>query len=97
MISVPGLGDMSFAQLVLYGLPLLILSVFIQQRYFSIISDIPGPVLGTFGTCFQLWEIYRGRINEKLAQLHGKHGTMYFETHFFTADVDRSLCAHQLQ
>ena len=72
--SLPVLGDVSLPQLVSSVLTLLILSVFIRQRYFSAISDIPGPVLGTFGTCFQLWEICKGRINEKLLQLHQEHG-----------------------
>ena len=63
---------MSPLQLLSNSLALLILSVFIRQRYFSAISDIPGPSLGTLGTCFQLWEISRGRINEKIAQLHQK-------------------------
>lgn len=66
-ISVPALGEMSLVQLVIYGLALLVLFVLVRQRYFSIISDIPGPFLGTFGTCFQLWEIYKGRINERIA------------------------------
>lgn len=65
-LSVPVLGDMSPLQLVSYGLALLILSIFIQQRYLSAISDIPGPFLGTFGTCFQLWEICKGRINKRI-------------------------------
>lgn len=73
-ISVPVLGEMSLVQLVVYGLALLVLFVLIRQRYFSIISDIPGPLLGTFGTCFQIWEIYKGRINERIAQLHRQHG-----------------------
>ena len=74
IFSVPVLGDMSLLQLVSSGLALLVLSVFIWQRCFSAISDIPGPVLGTFGTCFQLWEICRGRINEKILQLHQEYG-----------------------
>ena len=74
MVSIPVLGDMGLVQLIAYGLALPVLFIFIRQRYFSAISDIPGPFLGTFGTCFQLWEIYRGRINEKLAQLHRQHG-----------------------
>lgn len=73
--SVPVLGNVSLLQLVSSGLVLLLLSVFIRQRYFSAISDIPGPVLGTFGTCFQLWEICKGRINETFLQLHQEHGT----------------------
>ena len=72
--SVPVLGNVSLLQLVSSALVLLLLSVFIRQRYFSAISDIPGPVLGTFGTCFQLWEICKGRINETFLQLHQEYG-----------------------
>ena len=72
--SVPMLGDVSLLQLVSIGLALLILSVFIRQRYFSVVSGIPGPVLGTFGTCFQLWEIFRGQSNQKMLQLHREYG-----------------------
>ena len=95
--NVPVLGETSLLQLVSNGLALLILSVFIRQRYFSIISDIPGPFLGTFGTCFQLWEICRGRINERIAQLHQKHGTSPFFESLPPANVIRTLCADQLQ
>ena len=77
-LNVPVLGETSLLQLGSTGLALLVLSVFIRQRYFSVISDIPGPVLGTFGTCFQLWEICKGRINERIAHLHQKHGTSAF-------------------
>ena len=73
-LSVPVLGNVSLVQFVSSGLVLLILSVFIRQRYFSAISDIPGPVLGTFGTCFQLWEICKGRINETFLHLHQEYG-----------------------
>ena len=76
--SAPVLGDVSLLQLVSSGLTLLILSVFIRQRCFSAISDIPGPILGTFGTCFQLWEICRGRINENILQLHQEYGMNLF-------------------
>ena len=72
--SVPMLGNVSLLELVASGLVLLILSVCIRQRFFSAISNIPGPILGTFGTVFQLWEILRGRINEKILHLHQEHG-----------------------
>ncbi len=72
---MPSLGDnMSFVQLAAYGLALSVLYVLVRQRHFSVISDVPGPFLGTFGTCFQLWEVYKGRINEELARLHRRHG-----------------------
>lgn len=77
-VVIPVLGDMSFVQLVIYRLALLVLFILIRQRYFSVISDIPGPVLGT---CFQLWEICRGRFNEKLARLHREHGMIPIVIH----------------
>ena len=76
--SVPILGVANLLQFVSTGLVLLILSIFIRQRFFSAISDIPGPVLGTFGTCFQLWEVCRGRINEKILQLHQEYGMSHY-------------------
>ena len=69
--------DISFVQLVNYGagmLGVVILTSVLRQRYFSVISDIPGPILSSCGTLFQLWEIYRGRINERIARLHLEHG-----------------------
>lgn len=72
-----GIGDMSFVQVVCYGVCMLgvvILMGVLRQWYFSVISDVPGPMLGSCGTCFQLWEIYGGRINERLAELHRGYG-----------------------
>ena len=48
--------------------------IIIKHRYFSNISQIPGPFLGTIGTCFQVREIFRGRINYTLLRLHRKYG-----------------------
>ncbi|KAL8793216.1 MAG: hypothetical protein Q9195_004152 [Heterodermia aff. obscurata] len=60
---------------IFYASVLALLSVFIRQRYFSPISSVPGPSLGTVGTFFQVWEICRGRINHTLSQLHREHGS----------------------
>ncbi|KAM0799387.1 benzoate 4-monooxygenase cytochrome P450 [Usnea florida] len=76
IIFVRVLGEISLVQALISGLVLYVTLVFTRQRYFSVIGDIPGPFLGTFGTCFQLWEISRGRINQRLAQLHTKFGTI---------------------
>lgn len=70
-------GDMSIWQIVGYGICMLgivVVTSLVRSRYFSSVSDIPGPMLGSVGTCFQLWEICGGRINEKLALLHRKYG-----------------------
>ena len=53
---------------------LILLFVLIRQRYFSPISSVPGPFLGTVGTFFQVWEIFQGRINHTLNRLHREHG-----------------------
>lgn len=68
---------MSIGQLVGFGICMLGVVLFlsvVKSRYFSSVSDIPGPLLGSVGTCFQLWEIYGGRMNEKLARLHREYG-----------------------
>lgn len=51
-----------------------ILYVSIRQYYFSPISNIPGPRLGGVGTFFQVWHVFKGRINHTLFRLHQKHG-----------------------
>ena len=55
---------------ILVILSVVILLSVLRQRYFSMISEIPGPVLGSWGTCLQLWEIYGGRLHERLEGLH---------------------------
>ena len=59
---------------ILYALPTLALCIVLKDRYFSSISHIPGPFLGAVGTCFQIWEIFKGRINYTLLRLHQDHG-----------------------
>ena len=71
MMSLVGLS-------ILQMLGLLFTAVFIStllyQRYFSPISDIPGPFLASFGTCWQLLQTCRGRISDVTVDLHKKHG-----------------------
>ena len=62
-------------QIILYILTTLVVCVVLKHRYFSPISGIPGPFLGTIGTCFQVWETYKGRINYTLIRLHREHGS----------------------
>ena len=75
MLSVPSINRLSALLLLIYIL-LAISGIYflLWQRYFSPICDIPGPRLASFDTCFQLWEIYNGKINDTLVQLHRKHG-----------------------
>ena len=74
MSSMDGLSKLVAFQGILYAIPTLVLCVVLKHRYFSSISHIPGPFLGTIGTCFQVWEIFKGRINYTLFQLHQEHG-----------------------
>jgi hypothetical protein len=69
------LEHVSITGVVLSSAVLVLLFVIIRQRYFSSISDIPGPFLGTFGTCFQVWEIFKGSYSEDLTKLHEKYGS----------------------
>ena len=88
-IFVPVLAEISLVQAVISGLAVYVSFVFVRQRYFSVIGNIPGPFLGTFGTCFQLWEISRGHINQKLAQLHTEHGMTLPEFYRPAADATK--------
>ena len=74
MADVSNISSTSGLCLVVYPSLLILLFVLIRQRYFSPISSIPGPFLGTVGTFFQVWEILQGRINHTLNRLHREHG-----------------------
>ena len=91
MFFVPVLGEIGLVQALISPLVLFVSLVFIRQRYFSVISDIPGPYLGTFGTCFQLWEISKGRINQRLAQLHTELGMTTPKFYRPAADASKGL------
>ena len=75
MNNLPVMFGLSTIQLILSFLILILSCVLNRQRYFSPISYIPGPILGTFGTCFLLWEIYTAHMNETLAKLYKKQDT----------------------
>ncbi|KAF2497888.1 benzoate 4-monooxygenase cytochrome P450 [Lophium mytilinum] len=51
-----------------------ILVVAIRRRYFSSISDIPGPFLASFSVLWEVWSIIGGRIEFKTIALHEKLG-----------------------
>jgi len=61
-------------QIVLYGLITTAVCVILKHRYFSPISDIPGPFFGTVGTFLQVWQVFKGRINYTLFNFHQKYG-----------------------
>ena len=74
------LGDLGVAQVVFIVLSLVTVSVFVKSRYFSPISDIPGPLLASFGTCFQVFQVLKGKSDQEILQLHRKHGRLIAST-----------------
>ena len=50
------------------------LSVVVYYRYLYPISDIPGPILSSFGPLWQLWQVFNGHFEEAVTKLHEKHG-----------------------
>ena len=76
MVDVSEVSITSVSSLIPYASVLVLLFVLIRQRYFSPISNVPGPFLGTVGTFFQVWEIFKGRINHTLNRLHREHGPL---------------------
>ncbi|KAF2808681.1 cytochrome P450 [Mytilinidion resinicola] len=51
-----------------------ILVVAIRRRYFSSISDIPGPFVASFSVLWEIWSIIGGHIEFKTIALHEKLG-----------------------
>jgi hypothetical protein len=55
---------------------LLLALVFVRRRYFSPLSDIPGPFVASFTTSlWQLWHILKGHTEVAVIELHRKHGS----------------------
>jgi hypothetical protein len=48
--------------------------IFIRRRYFSSISDIPGPFLGSFSVLWQIVHAIKGHTEEATIAEHKKHG-----------------------
>lgn len=76
MVQLPGpfameLGVGTYAVLLLAAY---VVSVAIRRRYFSPISDIPGPFLASFSTLWEIWEVIAGHIEVTVIALHEKHG-----------------------
>ena len=76
MFDASGVNITSGASFLFCASVVVLLIVFIRQRYFSPISSVPGPFLGTVGTFFQVWEVFQGRINHTLDRLHREHGPL---------------------
>ena len=83
LLSPTLLGTMALVQLtrsegillILVAAFVFVLTVIVRRRYFSTISDIPGPFLGSFSVLWEVWSIIQGDINWREINLHRKYGT----------------------
>ncbi|TVY40293.1 Cytochrome P450 monooxygenase [Lachnellula subtilissima] len=48
--------------------------IFVRRRWFSSISDIPGPFLGSFSVLWQIKHAIKGHTEEETIAEHRKHG-----------------------
>ncbi|PMD32987.1 cytochrome P450 [Hyaloscypha variabilis F] len=48
--------------------------LFVRRRWFSSISDIPGPFLGSFSVLWQIIHAFKGHTEEATIAEHKKHG-----------------------
>lgn len=96
------LGEMSVAQIAAVAFLTSAVGALVRQRYFSSVSHIPGPFFASFSTCWQLWHVFEGRIEEATHDLHLKYGESSlphyngFSQSSLTALV-RSLCSTEPQ
>jgi hypothetical protein len=48
---------------------------FVRRRYFSPLSDIPGPFVASFSaSLWHLWHIWKGHVEVAVIEQHQKHG-----------------------
>lgn len=59
--------------------------IFVRRRWFSSISDIPGPFLGSFSIIWQILHAIKGHTEEETIAEHRKHGKKF--EYVFTPDV----------
>lgn len=63
-----------YYQLFSFGVAALVYIV-LKRRYFTNISNIPGPFPASFSLAWQLWHICKGDVDRACQKLHEKHGT----------------------
>jgi hypothetical protein len=55
-------------------LALFFFAIAVHRRYFSNLSDIPGPFWASGTRLWHVWIILEGKQNVRLKALHRKHG-----------------------
>lgn len=67
---------MSIVQSLLAVVAVVLTAVLVRRRYFSPLSDIPGPFVASFSaSLWQLYHILTGHIEVAVIELHRKHGS----------------------
>lgn len=53
---------------------LMLLTIAIRRRYFSTLSQVPGPFLASVSRLWHLVRIIKGRVNQDIVELHNQYG-----------------------
>lgn len=53
---------------------LTLLTVILYRRYFSPISDVPGPFFASFTRLWHISQVIKGRQGHRFLELHQKYG-----------------------
>lgn len=69
-----GLVNVSFLALVFGASLVFVALTIIRRRWFSSISDIPGPFLGSFSVLWQIKHSIKGHTEQATIEEHQKHG-----------------------
>lgn len=69
---------MSVLLVILAAGVVLLSTTFVRRRYFSPLSNIPGPFVASFSaSLWHLWNIYTGHIEEAVIKQHQKYGLWF--------------------
>jgi len=72
----PKKEKMTVIQVILAAAAVLLGTTFVKRRYFSPLSNIPGPIVASFSaSLWHLWHIYTGHVEEAVIKQHKKHGS----------------------
>lgn len=73
-MSVEGHTYATYLKLVAGAVLTFVALIFVHRRWFSSISDIPGPFLGSFSVLWQILHAIKGHTEEETIAEHRKHG-----------------------
>jgi hypothetical protein len=82
MLALPDSLSATNAVQALVAAAAIILSAgFVRRRYFSPLSDIPGPFVASFSaSLWHLWQIWKGHVEAAVIDQHHKHGPSRLHT-----------------